>query len=46
MATLAATPNRMLEMGRAAQAHVLANYTVERAAEGALAAVRYVLRNR
>lgn len=46
MSTMAATPDRLLEMGRAAQAHVLANYTVERAAEGALAAVRYVLRDR
>lgn len=46
MCSMAATPDRLLEMGRDAQAHVLANYTVERAAEGALAAVRYVLRNR
>lgn len=45
MCSLAARPDSMLEMGRAAQAHVLENYTVEHAAEGTLAAVRYVLRN-
>ena len=46
MLGMAAKPDRVREMGRAAQALVLAKYTVERAAEGTLAAIRHVLRGR